>query len=90
MFKVGDKIVCVHNIGPYGNISSVINLYQKYTVSKMTDIKSKTDGKLYHCVTVVGIENSGFNQDNFVHLADFRLKKLLKLKSKICIKSEKK
>lgn len=85
MFEVGDKIVCIRNTGTYGNISSVLDLYQTYTVSKVTDIKSKFGyGKLFHSVSLVGIEHMGFNHNNFVHLADFRLKKLLKLKEKIC------
>ena len=85
MFEVGDKIVCINN-GSYGNSSSMLSLYETYTVYIVRDIWSKANGKMYNIVNLVGLENMGFNQKAFVHLRDFRLKKLQKICSKLEIK----
>ena len=84
MFNVGDRVVCINN-GSYGDNKSVLSLYETYTVYSVRDIWSKTNGKMYNIVNLVGLESMGFNQKAFVHVADFRKQKLEKICSKLGI-----
>jgi hypothetical protein len=88
MFNIGDKVVCMDattNINKYKRLAPLIQ-YDIYEVESTS--QSVQYGKVYHSVALVGIKNRGYNINRFVHVSEFRAKKILKLKEKICTKSE--